>query len=269
MNAARRHILLALILAGILLLAATLAAWRQRATRAWLTLGWFWFVLLLAPLSGILATGQAIKTDRFAYLPSIGICLIVASALSEWEARFPRARWLFAALVLGLALRTRDQVHVWRNSESVYRHAIAVAGDSPVVRNNLAVYYIASGRMEDAAVNLVEALRMLSRDDQTWSNLAIILASPEGSRAVDFHLAELGATSPQDLGYRLVRLQIALVRAQSREAREAWTDLEGRGDFSTAARQRAWSFRTEFEKRHGPLFPEGGRPGMTGTTDGP
>lgn len=229
-------------------------AWQQRTARPWLSTGWFWFLLLLAPLCGILATGQAIKTDRFAYLPSIGICLIAAEAAARLMAQWKPTRWVVLLALALLALRARDQLSVWKDSETVYLHALSVTAESALVRNNLAVHYIANDRMEEAAVNLVEALRQLSTDPFSWANLQLVLTSPQGQRALEFHLREVEATRPDDPHYRLVRFQIALVRAREAEARSLWTQIMGDPAADARIQQRAREFLAEYEGRFGPLF---------------
>lgn len=242
-------------LAALVVTGLTVLAWHRRKAWPVFSFGWYWFVLLLAPLSGVLATGQAIKTDRFAYLPSIGICLIVGHLLARGWSRSRALRGLALGLIILLAVRTADQVRVWRDNETVYRHALTVTTESAVVRNNLAVHYIATGRMEEAAVNLVEALRQLSDDENSWSNLHIVLLTPAGERALQFHLREIEATRPDDPHYRLVRFQIALVLAQVHEGRRLWVEIEQDRAREPIIFQRARGFLDQYEQRYGPLFP--------------
>ncbi len=232
----------------------TWLAWSRRAMWPWLGAGWFWYLIHLAPLSGVLATGQAIRTDRFAYIPTMGLFLIIGWLVTLLQQRWRPARWLFAGAVLLLCWRTAVQVSYWRNDETVYRRALAVTRANSLVHNNLAVYYIQTGQMDKAAVELIESLRLLSTDPHSWGNLELILASPLGQRGLRFHLQEVAATYPEDPHYRLVRFLIALVQLREAEARELWAEIMDDPKSDEAIRIVARDFLGQYEERHGPLF---------------
>ncbi|HMP73023.1 MAG TPA: hypothetical protein PKE55_07130 [Kiritimatiellia bacterium] len=229
-------------------------AWTKRATWPWLGAGWFWYLINLAPLSGLLATGQAIRTDRFAYIPTMGLFLILGWLLHRWLADRRPAQWAFAFLVLLLCWRTAVQVSYWRNDETIYRRALSVTRANSLVHNNLAVYYIQTGQMDKAAVELVESLRLLSTDPHSWGNLEMILASPLGQRGLHFHLQEVAATHPNDPHYRLVRFMIALVQIRTTDARRLWEEIMEDPASDEVTRSIARSFLAQYEMRHGALF---------------
>jgi tetratricopeptide (TPR) repeat protein len=137
------------VLAGV-----SLAVWHlRRLNRCWL-MGWLWFLVTLAPVIGIIQVGNAAMADRYTYLPSIGIFSALAFGLSEAGTRFS---WLksalpaFAALALlaGLALMER-QLQFWRDSETLFRHAIAVTDDNFKAHANLGVALERKGNYEEA-----------------------------------------------------------------------------------------------------------------------
>lgn len=246
--------LLRVLGSGILLVTVTWVAWSRRVTWPWLAAGWFWYGIHLAPLSGLLATGQAIRTDRFAYIPTMGLFLIIGWLFALWQQHWRSARWVFAAVALLLGWRTAVQISYWRNDETVYRRALAVTEANSLVHNNLAVYYIQTGQMDRAAVELIESLRLLSTDPHSWGNLELILASPLGQRGLRFHLQEVAATHPGDPHYRLVRFMIALVQIREADARELWAEIMDDPESDEAIRIVARDFLSQYEERHGPLF---------------
>ncbi len=121
---------LALTCLGLALIAFSgLAALRWRSW-PWLGVGWFWFLLTLAPVAGFIPIGYTNVADRYSYLPSIGLAVAVFFLAAEIFKNWPRARSgiavVFAGWILFCALATWADLPRWRNTfsifESAYRH---------------------------------------------------------------------------------------------------------------------------------------------------
>ena len=97
-------------------------------------------------------------------------------------------------------------------------------------------------------------MRLLSDDEHSWANLEIVLTSPVGQRALDFHLAEIAATKPDDPYYRLVRFLIALVQIRKQDARDLLDEIIADDTQDERIYQRADEFLAEYEAKHGKLF---------------
>jgi tetratricopeptide (TPR) repeat protein len=119
----------ALALALLVLLAATALVLRGARRRPAPLVGWLWFLGVLVPMSGLVQTGLPVAmADRFAYLPAVGLYVGAAVALDGWASASRRragAALLCAAALLALAATARRQVMVWRDSETLFRHALA------------------------------------------------------------------------------------------------------------------------------------------------
>ena len=139
-------------------------AWWQRARRPYLLVGWCWFLGVLVPMLGIIQVGNQSMADRYTYLPTMGISLILAAALAEMR----RPRWQVAGVVALLAVAaifvaiTPKQVATWRNGETLYRHALAVTEDNYLARFNLGTLLLRSSpsRRDEAELQLSEAVRL-------------------------------------------------------------------------------------------------------------
>ncbi len=116
------------VLSGVVLVAATFLAIAGRKTRPYWLVGWLWYLGMLFPVIGIVAVGEQAHADRYTYLPLIGIFIIVA-----WESRrlvnaIPAGRavgvTIGLALLAGCVVRSRQQCSVWRNGETLWRHAL-------------------------------------------------------------------------------------------------------------------------------------------------
>src|SRR5260370_36365473 len=118
----------ALLLAGI----TALAFWQARR-RPYLIVGWLWFTLGLFPASGVVTqVGWQGMADRFTYLPQIGLAIAVIWGVADLLGSHRRAAAaLSGAIVALLAIATMRQVPVWRDSVTVFAHAVAVTGRNP------------------------------------------------------------------------------------------------------------------------------------------
>jgi tetratricopeptide (TPR) repeat protein len=149
--------------AAALLLAATLASLRAWPRHGWLATGWLWFLALLAPVIGIVQVGGQAAADRYTYLPLVGLALALAWAACELAARSPARRALPALALAVLAAQgvaTFRQVRVWRDTESLFTHALAVTERNTVAHVNLGIALARDGRLEPAEAHARAALAL-------------------------------------------------------------------------------------------------------------
>jgi protein O-mannosyl-transferase len=134
------------IAAGGLLLAITLAVLWNLRRRPYLAVGWFWYLGTLAPVIGLVQVGAQARADRYTYLPMIGLSIMLAWGAVELATKSVRLRKgiLVAAgilLVFWSAL-TANQVAHWKDSETVFRHAIEVTDNNFFAHNHLGLVYL-------------------------------------------------------------------------------------------------------------------------------
>ncbi len=152
--------------ATALLAAVTAAALRLRDKSPSLLTGWGWYLVMLAPVAGLVQAGGQGMADRYTYLPLIGIFAAVVWGLAGTAGRRPAAAAGPAAvLLLLLALAARRQVGYWKDSETLFRHALAVTGeDNRVARDNLGQALLEKGKMEEAGALFSRAAAADPRD---------------------------------------------------------------------------------------------------------
>jgi tetratricopeptide (TPR) repeat protein len=126
-----------------LFIAITLIALLAARTRPYVTVGWLWFLGMLVPVIGLVQVGVQALADRYTYLPSIGIFIIVAWLGAAWAVRSPaRLRpcaGVAACLIAICAWRTNVQARFWHDTETVFTHDLQVAPGSWVAHHNLAL----------------------------------------------------------------------------------------------------------------------------------
>lgn len=137
--------------------------------RPWLLVGWFWFVIVLLPVSGIVQIGEMARADRYTYVSLVGIFLLCVEQASEWlvPPMARRALWRissvagFVGLILGtLTILSWQQTSTWYDSISVFRHALAVTSDNYMAEANLGSALFNAGRKEEGLAHYYEAIRL-------------------------------------------------------------------------------------------------------------
>jgi tetratricopeptide (TPR) repeat protein len=132
--------------------------------RHYLLVGWLWFLGMLLPVIGMVQVGRQAWADRYAYLPLVGIYVMISWSLAHWAHHRPALRRgiiaaVFAVLLALLPLTWR-QVGVWRNSRSLFEHAIAVTKNSHEAHTNLGAFIADTERPLDAVIHYQRALQI-------------------------------------------------------------------------------------------------------------
>jgi tetratricopeptide (TPR) repeat protein len=116
--------------------------------------GWFWYLGTLVPLIGLIQVGEQAMADRHTYLPSIGISIILAWGgvnLVDRDNRFRFILWPSAIAILAvLIILTWLQCGRWKNSETLFSHALQATKNNYLAHNNLAFYLNKKGELKRA-----------------------------------------------------------------------------------------------------------------------
>ncbi len=212
--------------AGLIVLAAGTALvvyGRRRAPYA--LVGWLWFLVALLPVSGLVFRGSTPTADRYTYLPHIGLFILVAWGASDLAARrggSPARHLLRSAAVclLGLlCLLSFQQVRHWRDSRSLFLHAVRVSPQSALARTNLGLALASDKKNTEAADQFRAALRIRPDSVEAHRNLGIVLARmgriPEAAGQLE-EAARLRPDAAEVWSY-LARCRLALGRAEGAE----------------------------------------------------
>ena len=177
------------------------AAWFARRRNPYLLVGWLWFLGTLVPVIGLVQVGGAALADRYTYFPATGIFIIVAFAARDLADRLRFPKIIFSAasvLVLGACVvLTEKQLSYWRDSETLFRHAIAVTKDNDIARVNLGVALDVQGRFDEALTQYREALRIAPGRYQIHNNVANILDKWGGPKRPWRNIAPPSGSNPK------------------------------------------------------------------------
>jgi tetratricopeptide (TPR) repeat protein len=133
-------------------------------------IGWLWFLGTLVPVIGLVKVGQQALADRFTYLPQIG--LFVAAVWWLGDRMSTRTGAVLGALgVAAASAATWQQLAVWRDSETLFAHAIAVTGENPLAETNLAATLLEQGRLDEARPHAERAVTLAPESAEAWITL--------------------------------------------------------------------------------------------------
>ncbi|MGA8492430.1 MAG: tetratricopeptide repeat protein [Terriglobales bacterium] len=173
-------------LAGLFLLSVSALVWWQRRARPYLITGWLWFLGTLVPVIGIVQVGEQAIADRYAYIPLIGIFVMVVwgtTDLADIKQLSFRTRAKVAALVLAVfVLFTSDQLGYWRSAVDLWAHAVKVTKDNFLGEQNLGAALLASDRYQEALPHFQKAVQLRPHDGGAHLNLAGDLAVNDRTR---------------------------------------------------------------------------------------
>ena len=167
------------MVAGIGLVGVTTAVVGGARRRPWLVTGWFWYLGMLGPAIGVFQGMQAAMADRFTYLPSIGLTMMLcwsvpSRAMERWNLKVITCV-AAAAVVAVCAALSRVQVGYWKDTETLFRHALDVTWDNWLAQYNLGLALSQVGKFEEAIGHYEQALRITPDDADAHSNLGIVL----------------------------------------------------------------------------------------------
>ncbi len=144
------EVVLALVfLAGVS--AAALLFWKSRPYGL---AGWLWYLGTLLPVIGLVQAGGQAMADRYTYLPSIGVFIILCWGADDLTRQWRRrGAWLAlaaAAALAACAAGTMAQVKYWRNSETLFQHALAIDPNNYFAHSCYGCYLRDRGQLEAA-----------------------------------------------------------------------------------------------------------------------
>ena len=182
------------VLAAALLLATiSVAVVRLRVRKAYLPVGWLWYLGTLVPVIGLVQVGQQAMADRYTYLPLIGLFLIASWGGYDLATSSRLVRRYLTPAVVGLVsalfVATWVQVSHWKNSITLWEHALSVTSNNDVAHSNLASALIRRGKEEEAFAHYVEALNIRPRSYLEQARVAGLLGRQGKLEAARRHWA--------------------------------------------------------------------------------
>jgi len=206
--------ILAAISAAVIYLAR-----RQR----YLATGWLWYLGTLVPVIGIVQVGAQSMADRYTYLPSIGIFIMVAwgvpEILSKWRYRNAMIGITTGIVLIALLICTRTQLRYWRSSFTVFERCLAVTENNYIAHNSYGGLLCKEGQLNKGIIHLRESVRINPKHSKAHYNLGLALAKKEKyEEAIVRFRKSLELTS--DDPYAMINLAYVLAMFEEPELRD-------------------------------------------------
>ena len=165
--------------AAAVLILISAVVWLERGRRPWLLVGWLWFLGTLVPVIGLVQVGDQAMADRYGYFPLIGIFIAITFTLAQWTNgfRFRKTGCAIAGVLMLSAclVLTENQLRYWRDSESLFSHAVAVTKDNALAHLNLGAALDEENRPEEALIEYQKALQIDPRRHELYNNIGRLL----------------------------------------------------------------------------------------------
>jgi tetratricopeptide (TPR) repeat protein len=214
-----------------LVTAATVANWRRRP---YLLVGWLFFLGTLVPMLGLEGVGYQGKqgiADRYAYLPFIGLFIMICWGVADWaeQKHLPATilRSVSVALLLALGLTAYRQVGYWQSDFALWSHAAQVTDGNFLAENNLGKALLAEGRTEEGISHFYKAVAIYPDDpvgnlnigiyEQKQGNFSAAIARYQKTISVT-HDSEVKAAAWNNMAAAYRRLGDVTAAQQSQEA---------------------------------------------------
>ena len=169
------------VLAGV-----TAFVFTRRRRHPFLLVGWCWYLGTPVPVIGVVKVGAQFMADRYTYVPLVGVFIAATWGVPLLCGALPRRKFVLAAtagaVLAACTAFSWFQVGTWRDSATLFDHAIRAVPDNWLAHNNLGAVLANAHRAEEAASHYREALRIKPDYETAHYNYANYLA---GSGRID------------------------------------------------------------------------------------
>src|SRR5262249_15882521 len=136
------------------LVSITVAVFVLRRRAPYLITGWFWYVLMLLPVIGLIQVGSQAHADRYSYLPQIGLYVAATWAMVDLTRRFQLRREIFSVagpiIIVLLAWRAWIQTSYWHDTERLWNRTFAVTGQNDIAHFAMGEFLLENHRLDEA-----------------------------------------------------------------------------------------------------------------------
>jgi cytochrome c-type biogenesis protein CcmH/NrfG len=176
------------LLAGVFLCGVSVLLWVKRERYPFLLMGWLWFCGTLVPMIQLVQQGSHSMADRYVYIPSLGVLILVV-----WGAYELTRRWRHHVIALSLAgsvaivcclTITRHQLGYWQDTITLFQHALEVTENNYFAHNNIGSTLGMRGQTDKAISQFQEAIRLKPDYAEAHVNLGLALlkeGQPDGA----------------------------------------------------------------------------------------
>jgi tetratricopeptide (TPR) repeat protein len=238
-----------IILALVTVIGITTGSIAVRKQRPYLLVGWLWYIGMLVPVIGLVQVGWQGHADRYTYLPQIGLYIMISWMVVDFTTLWHRQRTILTAcaaiVITALGWRTWAQTSYWRDSETLFRQALAVTTNNDVAENNLGIVFLQQGKLDEAISLLQAAVDLRADNSPAQENLAKALLQKGRVPEALVHYRKLAELQPDNFEVHNIVGTVLVQKGRIREGMEEWQKvLVIQPDNGNAMSNLAWVFAT-------------------------
>lgn len=163
---------LKILLSAFALLGLSLWTWRGRTAAPARWFGWIFFLVTIAPVSGWMQTGSMGVADRFMYWPMVGLLVVAVWSFAGASGFMRRVGLALGGVALAACCAlTLFQIGVWRDSGSLFRHALAHGTRNYLVHTSYGNHLVSEGETEEGLKHLRRAADLIPDHPKFLHNL--------------------------------------------------------------------------------------------------
>jgi tetratricopeptide (TPR) repeat protein len=211
------------IAASLLLLSSiTWFAFRKAREFPFLIVGWMWYLGTLVPVIGLVQVGPQSMADRYVYLPLIGIFIVIAwgmESLLATRISFRKGFLISSSVILLIyCFVAHSQIGIWRNSVTLFEHALFVEAVNPIARYNIGAHYLEKGDCKEAVPHFLAAIEMKKDFAYAFYGLGVCSARTNDAEEALQYFTKAITIDPQSTRPRIDRGFLLMQRGHNDEA---------------------------------------------------
>jgi len=211
---------------GLLIAAISVAAFGAARKYPYVIVGWLWYMGTLVPAIGIVQVGSQSMADRYTYVPVVGLFLVIVWGVPEFFKKWRYGKTVLAVssvvVLCVLMLLARQQAGYWRNSITLFEHALEGTENNYTMHYNLAnvlaTHKQAKADNETAVRHYLEALRIKPNFADAHNNLANLYMFDGRLDSAIEHYSKALAIDPD---YKGAHYNLGIAAFRQGRAREA------------------------------------------------
>ena len=234
-----------LLVAAVVLIALTAIAFIRRRKNPYLIVGWLWYLVMLIPVIGIVQVGLQGHADRYTYLPQVGLDIalvwLIWDLTKSWRQQKIVLSGASAFVVGALSILSWKQTTHWRDTETLWRHTLAVTPDSDVAHAGLGGILFVRGQIDESIDHYESALRLRDGNVAAHFGLGRALASKQKIDPAIFHFQKALSIQPDYIAASNDLGVLFASKGEIKEAIAAWQQsLSFDPENADAANNIAW-----------------------------
>jgi Tfp pilus assembly protein PilF len=165
-------------MAGLLICAGTFLAWLYRKEHPSLFTGWLWYLAAMTPMIGIVQVGRQAMADRYAYLPFVGLFIMAVWGCADLFERLKLSSFAGGAFAVAVLIACASmaflQISYWRNSYTLFSHALAITNRNGIAEDNFGAALMEMGRPDLAMPHFEAAAEFVPQLSTAHYNLGVL-----------------------------------------------------------------------------------------------